>query len=61
MHLPSLVQTGVIDFFMIGFSMGGKLILADVCLSMRLGSGLNAMIGLYGEIEVSSSVFWIIF
>ena len=61
MHLPSLVQTGVIGFFMVGLSMGGKLIVADVSLSLRLGSSLNPIISLSGKIQVSSSVFWIMF
>ena len=44
MHLPSLVQTGVKVLIEIGFSVGGYLILADVSLSLRLGSRHNRFV-----------------
>ena len=49
MHLPSLVQTVVITLGLRGLSMGGNLILANVRLSLRLGSLLNPIMGGSGK------------
>ena len=44
-----------------GLSRGGNLLLADVSLSLRLGSLLKPMMGLSGKMMFNSSVFWIMF
>ena len=49
MHLPSLVQTGIMTLGLRGLSRDGNLILADVSLSLRLGSFLKPMMGLSGK------------
>ena len=48
-HLPSLVQTGIKALGLRGLCMGGKLILAEVSLSLKLGSLLNPIIGGSGK------------
>ena len=57
MHLPSLVPTGVWLLTGIGFSMGGYLILADVNLSLRLGSLPKPIIGFSGKIWFNSPMY----
>ena len=60
-HLSSLVQTGVKTLGLRSLSMRGNLILADVSLSLKLGSLLNPIMGGSWKMVCNSSVFRIMF